>query len=221
MMKWFILSAMALSANQLFAQSVVFDGKHYLSVMENGAVRGSAESAHNQYLEKIHSDLQKINTSIGSVVLAQSIIYDALSDVNSALKDGLAVKNMAVITRDMAAYLTRILELAKAEPYLLRFASGMEKEMIRRSAGLVSDVQGYVLSEGGNVLADYNSRDELLRGITRQLEIMDSLAYGAWKAMFWAKQRGLVASAHPFGAWTSGDKRLAGEIIQKAKYLRR
>lgn len=218
MMKWFILVPMMLWANQLFAQSIVFDPQHYLAVMENQAARSSAESAHNQYLEKISSDLKEINANIGTVVLAQTIIYNALSDVNSALKNGLAVKNMALIIRDMTGYLSQALKLAKAEPYLLWFASGMEKEMTRRSASLLGDVWGYVLREGGNVLADYNSRDQLLRGVIQQLQILDSLAYGAWKAMFWAKERGLVAAANPFGAWRSKDIRLAAGIIQKAKY---
>jgi hypothetical protein len=218
MMKWLILVPMMLWTNQLFAQSIVFDPQHYLAVMENQAARASAESAHNQYLEKISSDLKEISANIGTVVLAQTIIYNALGDVNSALKNGLAVKNMAVIIRDMRGYLSQVLKLAKAEPYLLSFASGMEKEMTRRSADLLGDVWGYVLREGGNVLADYNSRDQLLRGVTQQLQILDSLAYGAWKAMFWAKERGLVAAANPFGAWRSKDKQLAGEIIQKSTY---
>jgi hypothetical protein len=204
----------------VLAQSVVVDVQHAIAVSENGAVRSSAESMHNNYLGKINSNLNTVNTNMSTVVLAQMIIYNSLSNVNSALKDGLAVKNMAVITRDMVSYLDQCLELAKAQPELLLFASGIENEMQVRAIGLVSDVSGYILKEGGNVLADYNSRDQLLRKVTQQLQILDSLAYGAWRAMFWAKERGVLASANPYANWINRDKSFASQIIINAKYLK-
>jgi hypothetical protein len=202
------------------AQSVVFDPQHFLAVMENGSVRSGAESTHNQYLGNINSNLNNINTNVGSVVLAQTIIYNALSDVNSALKDGIAVKNMSVEISDMVSYLNECLAMAKDDPYLLLFASNIESEMVTKSTALLTDVSGYILKEGGNVLADYNSRDELLRKVTQQLQILNSLAYRAWRAMYWAKERGLIASLNPFQAYINKDKQFVAQIIANAKYLK-
>jgi hypothetical protein len=203
-----------------FSQSVVFDPQHFLAVMENGSVRTGAESTHNQYLGNINSNLNNINTNVGSVVLAQTIIYNALSDVNSALKDGIAVKNMSVEISDMISYLNQCLAMAKDEPYLLLFASNIESEMVTKSTALLTDVSGYILKEGGNVLADYNSRDQLLRKVTQQLQILNSLAYGAWRAMYWAKERGLIASLNPWQSFINKDKQFVTNIIQNAKYLK-
>src|ERR1700678_4406430 len=83
-----------------FGQEVVFDPQHFAAVMENGAARNSAEVAHNKYLSKIDDNLNSIGINVSTVVLAQTIIYNALSDVNSALKDGIAVKNMSVMVDD-------------------------------------------------------------------------------------------------------------------------
>ena len=110
----------------------------------------------NNYLGKINNNINDLNTNMGSVVLAQTIIYQALSNVNSALKDGLEVKNIAVIMSDMTSYINQALALAKDEPYLLLFASNIAAEMQARALTLVSDVSGFVLKEGNNVLADYN-----------------------------------------------------------------
>ena len=203
-----------------FAQEVVFDPQHFAAVMENGATRNSAEIAHNQYLSKINSNLDNININMSSVVLAQTIIYNALSDVNSALKNGMAVKNMAVLTSDMISYLNQCLALAKAQPYLLLFATGIENEMQVRAIALVGEVSDFVLKEGGNVLADYNARDQLLAKVTQQLEILNSLAYGAWRAMYWAKEQGLIASINPYAAWINHDKTFVAQIIGQAKYLK-
>lgn len=202
------------------AQQYVIDYQHLIAVTENGAVRSSAESAHSEYLGKINNNINDLNTNVGSVVLAQTMIYQALSNVNSALKNGLEVKNMAVIIADMTGYINQALAMARADPYLLVFANNISGEMKTRALALVSDVSGYVLKEGKNVLADYNSRDELLRKVTQQLQILDGLAYGAWKAMYWAKERGVIASLNPFAGYISRDKVFVVQIIQNAKYLR-
>jgi hypothetical protein len=221
MKKMLLLFAFSLMLSAFcFGQEVVFDPQHFLSVMENGAARNTAEISHNQYLSKINTNLDNININLSSVVLAQTIIYNALSDVNSALKNGLAVKNMAVLTSDMISYLNQCLELAKAEPYLLLFATGIENQMQVRAIALVTEVSGFVLKEGGNVLADYNARDQLLAKVTQQLQILNALAYGAWRAMYWAREQGLIASINPYQSWINHDKTFVAEIIGQAKYLK-
>jgi hypothetical protein len=202
------------------AQEYVIDPQYTTSVIANGAVRKTAEDTHNDYLGKINNNLDDINTNIGSVVLAQNMIYNGLANVNSALKDGIAVKQMATTTADMISYLQQCIELAKSEPYLLLFATGIEHEMQLRALALVNDVSGFVLKEGDNVLADYNARDQLLRKVTQELQLLDGLAYGAWRAMYWAKERGIIASVNPYASWINKDKNFVNQIIFNAKYLR-
>jgi hypothetical protein len=199
---------------------IVYDYQHFVSVTANAAVRSAAESTHENYLGKINNNITDLNTNVGSVVLAQTMIYQALSNVNSALKDGLEVKNMAVIVADMTGYINQALELAKNDPALLLFANNIAAQMRIRSVTLVGDVSAFVLREGSNVLADYNARDQLLHHVIQQLQILDGLAYGAWKAMYWAKERGIIASLNPFAAFINRDKIFVSQIIQKAKYLR-
>lgn len=202
-----------------YAQEYVFDPQYFSSVNLNGAVRSAAENTHDHYLGQINTNVDDINTNVGSVVLAQTIIYNGLANVNSALKDGLEVKYMATITADMVNYLQQALELAKAQPYLLLFASNIANEMKLRAVAMVSDVSGYVLKSGDNVLADYNGRDQLLKRVTTTLQILDGLAYGAWRAMYWANERRIIASINPWENYINKDKYFVQEIITNAKYL--
>jgi hypothetical protein len=203
-----------------FAQQYVLDEKYLVSVEANQAVRMSAEQTHNQYLGKINNNIEDLNTNVGSVVLAQTIIYNGLSNVNSALKDGLEVKYMATITADMISYLNQALTLSKSDPYLLLFASNIANEMKLRAVGMVTEVSSYVLKSGNNVLADYNGRDQLLKKITNTLQILDGLAYGAWRAMYWAKEQGIISSINPWQNYIDKDKYFVQEIINNAKYLK-
>ena len=104
------------------AQRVVYDKRHFQAVNENAVARQAAELTHNNYLEKIDQNLNNINTNVSSVVLAQTIIYEGLSNVNSVLKNGLAVRNMSVIIADLISYSTQMESMARADPYLLLFA---------------------------------------------------------------------------------------------------
>jgi hypothetical protein len=220
-MKPIILLAFSLFLSALcFGQEYVFDPQVFESVIANQAVRSSAEVTHQQYLGKINNNLNNINTNVGSVVLAQTMIYEVLANVNSALKDGLAVKNLAVIVADMTSYINQALALAKSDPALLLFASKISDEMRVKSIALVTDVSNYVLKQGDNVLADYNARDELLKKVTTQLQLLDGLAYGAWRAMYWAKEKGIIASLDPFAGFIYKDKLFVQQIIANAKYLR-
>ncbi|TCC98782.1 hypothetical protein [Pedobacter hiemivivus] len=206
--------------NAADAQRIVHDRKHLQAVAENAVVRQAAEFSHTQYLEKIDQNLQNINLNIGSVVIAQNMIYNGLANVNSALKNGIAVRDMGLIISDLISYSRQMLEMAKGEPYLLLFAEDFGQQMKARSARLVTDVSASILKEGNNMLADYNSRDQLLRTVTQELQLLSSLIYGAWKAMFWAKQRGIFRSINPFEAWISNDRIYVEDIIRNAKYLK-
>ncbi|HEY4195352.1 MAG TPA: hypothetical protein VGM63_07445, partial [Mucilaginibacter sp.] len=61
------------------AQQYVIDYQHLIAVSQNAAVRSSAELTHDQYLGKINTNINDLNTNVGSVVLAQTMIYQGLS----------------------------------------------------------------------------------------------------------------------------------------------
>ena len=72
--RFLFLIAFGFSFSACLAQEYVFDPKYFVSVESNHAVRSSAEATHNQYLGKINNNIEDLNTNVGSVVLAQSII---------------------------------------------------------------------------------------------------------------------------------------------------
>lgn len=215
-----LLAVFSLCSLVTDAQRVVFDQARFDAVNANGAARSSAESTHNQYLGKINHNVADINSSMSAVVLAQNIIYTGLSQVNSALKDGLAVKNMSVTTADIVSYLQQALSLAKSDPALLLVTLKLQDECRLRAIALVSEVSNYILKSGNNILADYNARDELLKKVSTQLQIIDGLAYGAWRAMYWAQQQGIIKTLNPFQDYINRDMNIVNQIIFNAKYLK-
>lgn len=202
------------------AQYLVFDAQHLYSVIENTVVRSGAESTHKNYLDKVNDQIEKLNGNVGTVLLAQRTVYNALANVNGALKNGLAVKNIALIVSEMQRNIGQAIALARDEPYLLLFAENMSGIMTQRSIALSNEVTQFILNDGGTVLMDLNARDQLLRSVTQHLQVLNGLAYSTWKCMLWAKQRGVIASAVPFASYISVDRAFVQRILQNAKYLR-
>lgn len=215
-----MIFAMAFWGLKVHGQYVVIDPQHLATVIENGSMQSAAESTHNNYLGKIKSNIETVNTNVGSVVLAQTMIYQGLSNVNSALKNGMAVRDMAFIIADIMNYTNQTLAMARSEPYLLLFTEQFDRDIQGRATRLVTDVSAFILKEGDNVLADYNSRDQLLWKVRQELQIIAGLAYGAYRAVFWARERGIIASVNPYAAWINNDKIFVGDIIRNAKYLK-
>jgi len=205
---------------QLKAQRIVFDAGHFAAVNENAVIRNAAELSHSEYQDRVVKSLEKINLNSLSVVAAQSLIQESLSHVNAALKQGLMVRNMAGICGDIRDYGVKMSELAKSEPYLLLFSEQIFRDMYSRSLALVSEVSEFVLKENAGLLMDYNSRDELLKRINTQLHILAGLCYGAWKAMYYAKVKGIYQSLNPFASYLNQDKALVSQVIRNAKYLK-
>ncbi len=218
-MKWLFLLPAFCSPLFAHAQEMVFDPQHFVVVMENQAARMAAEGTHQQYLGKINDNVNTINTNMATVVAAQTLIYNALANVNSALKDGLMVRNIGTTTGDIIYYLGQAMQMGKDDPLLFLVAMRLQNEFGPKVSALVSDISGFILKEGGNVLADYNGRDQLLRRVVQQLQILDGMAYGAWKAMYWARERGALKTLNPFQSFINQERAYAAQIIQNAKYL--
>lgn len=221
MKRIFYIVLFGLSSFRLSAQRIVIDTRHLATVSENAVARNAAEVSHNELLNKINKSLDNINTNSSSIVIAQSMIYSSLSNVNSALKNGLALRDMYSVCEEIIGYGREMSKLAVNEPYLVLFSEQIIKDVGTRSAKMMTEVSDFVLKEDQNILMDYNSRDNLLTGIRSDLQIIRGLAYGAWKAMYWAKVKGVMSMLNPFQGYINRDLQIVADIISKTKYLKK
>ncbi|WP_443938832.1 hypothetical protein [Pedobacter sp. MW01-1-1] len=208
-------------ALELFAQRAVFDASHFAIVIENGAVRNATEIGHTDLLSKISTSIDNINLNTTSIVLAQNMIYSSLSNVNSALKNGLAVKEMYSICEEIIEYGVEMSKLASSEPYLVLFSEQIIRDMVKRSSAMIIEVSEFIVKEERDILMDFNSRDALIASMRNHLKIIRGLAYGAWKAVYWAKVRGVFNMLNPFQGYINRDRQLVADIISKIKYLKK
>lgn len=182
----------------------------------------------------INSQLNKTNENLtliqrgqlavtGQLVIVndlQSQIYKGLSEVSGIVRSLLAVKDITEISMDIVKDVNKAVTIAQSNPVLLLFAEGGAREFKIRSTNLAAEVSSFVLQGGKSNLMDSGERAKLLNRIVNELMILRGVAYGMYRSMYWAKQRGILNSLNPYAGYINIDKQIANDIIRNAKYLK-
>ncbi|QJD98556.1 hypothetical protein HH214_21605 (plasmid) [Mucilaginibacter robiniae] len=220
MKQLFTLIVLFLVFKQGYAQRVVFDPGHLAIVNSNGATRLSAELAYQASLEQIRKNTDDIAVNLTSVTLVQTMIHRSLTEINEAFKDAIQVKQMGYLINDIFRYSSDAMELAKGNPELLLFAEDATQQMKTRGLKVVADVSNIVLQQKENVLMNYNVRDELMRKVITELQIMNALMYTIRQNMYWAKMRGVIKSINPYSQYLEKDFSIVDDILRKRRMLK-
>lgn len=191
----------------------------------------AATAAHsgiiNSQLNKTNDNLTLIQRGqlavTGQLVIVndlQNQIYKGLSEVSAVVRNLLAVKDIADISIDIVQDVNKAMDIAGSNPVLLLFAEGGAREFKTRATALAAEVSSFVTQGGKNNLMDSGERAKLLNRIVSELMILRGVAYGMYRSMYWAKQRGILNSLNPYAGFINIDKRIADDIIRNAKYLK-
>lgn len=202
------------------AQRLVFDRNHFNIVNENGAVRAATENTHNNYLSSINNRLSDINLNVSSVIMVQTLIHNSLTEVNQALRSGIALRQIGQLSNEIIYESNLMIKTASDAPYLLLFAEDVARQMKNRGIRLVNEVSVFVLKEGENLLMDYEKRDALLRKIILELRVMRALVYSMQRSMHWAKINGVLKTVNPYKHFINQDTRLVDDILFKYNIIK-
>lgn len=219
-MKKYLIFVIVLIVQQASAQRVVFDKYQFATVNANGAARMAAEVTGQQYYDRVNNNLEKVKLNASTIILAQTMIYESLANVKSGLRNGKLVLQMANTVKRIQTYSGYMVDAAKDQPALILFAEQMATDTKGRAIRLVTDVSDVILKEGGNVLMDYNARDELMLHVNQELQIMEGLTYGGYSAMMSAKRAGVLKQVLPFSGFIANDKTKAADIVFKYRNLK-
>lgn len=181
----------------------------------------------NGQLNKTNDNLTLIQRGqlavTGQLVIVNDLqdqIYKGLSEVSGVVRSLLAVKDITEISIDIVEDVNKAVTIAQSNPALLLFAEGGAREFKTRATNLATEVSSFVLQGGKSNLMDAGERAKLLNRIVNELMILRGVAYGMYRSMYWAKQRGILNSLNPYAGYINIDKQIADDIIRNAKYLK-
>lgn len=150
----------------------------------------------------------------------QATIYRGLSEVSGVMRSLMSIRDIYEISEDIVNDVNKAIVVAGENPELLLFAESGAREFKSRATSLAVDVSSFVLRSGKEALMDSGERARLLNRIVTDLTILRGVAYGMYRCMYWAKQRGFWNSLNPYSGFINIDKRIADDIIRNMKTLR-
>src|SRR5690606_37094252 len=219
MNKLFILLGMLLSGTGLHAQ-IYIDPAVAAAEAAHAAIINGQLGTTNDRLTLIQRGQLAVTGQLVIVNDLQDKIYKGLSEVSSVVRNLLAVKDIADISTDIVRDVNKAMDIAGSNPILLLFAEQGAREFKTRATKLAAEVASFVTVGGRQNLMDSGERAKLLNRIVTELTILRGVAYGMYRSMYWAKQRGILNSLNPYAGFINIDKRIADDIVRTAKYLK-
>lgn len=202
------------------AQVFYMDPKTFTAVTENQFMRLSYESMHISNTANIKEKMDNINTNVAKIVLIRNQIYNSLVNVNEALKSGKEMKFIIKIVKEISDECVELGKMAVGNPLYVAFAENCARNAMTQSISIFNDINQMVLKEGGGLLMDYNSRDFLLRNLTRRLQLLRAEIYMANQTIYYAKLNGFWNTINPFKDIINSDRMIIKEIINRSKLLK-
>lgn len=220
MKKLLIISVVVYGASlQLSAQTVVYNDKLLAQLTKNQAVRlASNESYLNSY-EKQKKTYDDINQKIAQIVAIQEYIYDKLTNVNSAIRQGKQLYYLSKTFAQIGINANDVLSMTAQHPeyaiLLNRFYIGATQELLKMQSELTNDI----LHEENDFLMDPYDRQELIQNLSTKAQMINGYLICIKIRLKNAKKTPYIYQIPTINTYVNLDRMIVKEIIEKYKFI--
>lgn len=220
MKKLLIISVVVYGASlQLSAQTVVYNDKLLAQLTKNQAVRlASNESYLNSY-EKQKKTYDDINQKIAQIVAIQEYIYDKLTNVNSAIRQGKQLYYLSKTFAQIGINANDVLSMTAQHPeyaiLLNRFYIGATQELLKMQSELTNDI----LHEENDFLMDPYDRQELIQNLSTKAQMINGYLICIKIRLKNAKKTPYIYQIPTINTYVNLDRMIVKGIIEKYKFI--
>lgn len=204
---------------QLNAQTLVYNDKLLVQLTKNQAVRlASNESYLNSYekQKKIYDD---VNQKIPQIVGIQEYIYDKLTNVNSAIRQGKQLYYLSKTFAQIGINANDVLSLTAQHPeyaiLLNRFYIGATQELLKMQSELTNDI----LHEENDFLMDPYDRQELIQNLSTKAQMINGYLICIKIRLKNAKKTPYIYQIPTINTYVNLDRMIVQRIIEKYKFI--
>lgn len=208
-----------------FAFSYSVNAQVYLDPTTSGAILATG-SMHNRSLDKTNDQLTLIQRGqfavTGQLTVAndlQNKIYVGLSEVSGAVKSLMGVKQASDYVIRIYDNVRKTIEVAQGDPILLLFAERNARDFKLKAVELSAYISSFALQGGKNNLMDAGERARIIKHVVDELRMLNGLAYGMHRAMYYAQMNGILRSLNPWQTWVNRDAQIARQVVRDMDYL--
>lgn len=169
----FVSIAVCSTFLKLNAQTVVYNDKLLMQLTKNQAVRLASNESYLNTYEKQKKTYDEIKQKIAQVVAIQEYIYDKLTNINSAIKQGKQLYYLSKTFVQIGTNANDVLSLTAQNPeyaiLLNRFYIGATQELLKMQSELTNDI----LHEENDFLMDPYDRQVLIQNLSTKAQMVN------------------------------------------------
>ena len=204
---------------KLCAQTIVYNDQLLMQITKNQAVRlASNESYLNSY-EKQKKTYDEINQKLAQIVAIQNFIYDKLTNVNSAIKQGKQLYYLSRTFIQIGDNANDVLSLTVQYPeyaiLLNRFYIGAAQELLKMQSELTNDI----LHEENDFLMDPYDRQGLIQTLSTKAQLITGDLICIKIRLKNAKKIPYIYQIPTINTYVNLDRMIVKGIIEKYKFI--
>lgn len=198
---------------------VIVDQEHATLSVDNALVRRVSAMVKSNNANRTLNSYNDMSSNHAAILIIQDRIENSLFNVNSALKNALAVKDIPEQIAAIYTELNVVMETCKNHPEFSFLGKKYLEYGAEQAIALNNEVQVFALSGSSNIMMNYRERDEVIRDIRVRLGLIRANLQLVTITLNRAVKIGFLRAATPFGNWLNNDKILVNDIIRRSKYL--
>lgn len=203
----------------LKAQQIAINDRLLVQLTTNHGVRMASEQAFLDSYEKQKAMYDDIKNKTAQVIAIQEYIYQQLKNVNSALSQSKKLVYFYQYMGKIATNSNKMLDLSAQHPEYAVLVSKYYVEIGKQAVKLKQEVMQDILNEDKDFLIDAMDREMLIEKVfTRVRNINGNILYIILRLEN-AKNIPYLYQVPVLRNYVNIDKAIAGEIIQKYRYI--
>ena len=220
MRKSILLSIILFGASsKLCAQTVVYNDILLIQLSKNQAIRLASNDSYWNSYEKQKKTYDDINQKIAQVIAIQEFIYDKLTNINSAIKQGKQLYYLSKTFLQIGINANDVLSLTAQHPeyaiLLNRFYIGATQELLKMQSELTNDI----LHEENDFLMDPYDRQVLIQNLSTKAQMINGYLICIKIRLKNAKKTPYLYQIPTINTYVNLDRMIIKGIIEKYKFI--
>lgn len=203
----------------LKAQTVVYNDQLLMQLTKNQAVRLASNSAYLTSYEKQEKIYDEINQKLTQIVAIQNFIYDRLTNVNAALRQGKQIYFLSRTFVQIGINANEVLSLTMKHPeyavLLNRYYIGATQELLKMQSELSNDI----LHEQNDFLMDPYDRQKLIQNLAIKAQMVNGYLICIKIRLKNAKKTPYIYQIPTINTYVNLDRMIVKGIVEKYKFI--
>ena len=204
---------------KLNAQTIVYNDKLLLQLSKNQAFRLTSNESYINSYEKQKKTYDDINQKIAQVVAIQEFIYDKLTNINAAIKQGKQLYYLSKTFVQIGINANDVLSLTTQHPeyaiLLSRFYIGATAELLKMQSELPNDI----LHDKNDFLMDPYDRQVLIQNLSTKAQMVNGYLVCIKIRLKNAKKTPYIYQIPTINTYVNLDRMIVKGIIEKYKFI--